>query len=108
MRADDKVNLLRAALISMLPQLRLADMHLGLMNHVSLENKARVALDRSVTCDACLDTGAVHCADPSNCGGPWDARVYEMPVTDCEGCMTADACAIRGQCAHYLRERSAG
>ena len=27
------------------------------------------------------------------------------PVTECECCMTPDACAIRGQCAHYLRER---
>lgn len=27
------------------------------------------------------------------------------PITDCEACLTPDACAIRGQCAHYLRER---
>lgn len=25
-------------------------------------------------CDPCRETGAIHCADPSNCGGPWDAR----------------------------------
>ena len=30
---------------------------------------------------------------------------YVARVTDCEGCLTQDACAIRGQCAHYLRER---
>lgn len=29
------------------------------------------------------------------------------PILDCEACMTPDACAIRGQCAHYLRERDA-
>jgi len=22
-------------------------------------------------CDACQETGAVHCSDPANCGGPW-------------------------------------
>lgn len=31
---------------------------------------------------------------------------YEAPVTECEACLTEDACRIRGQCAHYLRERS--
>ena len=30
---------------------------------------------------------------------------YVARVTDCEGCLTQDACVIRGQCAHYLRER---
>ncbi len=28
---------------------------------------------------------------------------YVAAVTDCEACLTPDACAIRGQCAHYLR-----
>ena len=32
---------------------------------------------------------------------------YEAPVRECEACMTEDACRIRGQCAHYLRERHA-
>ena len=31
---------------------------------------------------------------------------YEAIVTECEACMTEDACRIRGQCAHYLRERA--
>ena len=30
---------------------------------------------------------------------------YVAPVTECEACLTEDACRIRGQCAHYLRER---
>ena len=29
---------------------------------------------------------------------------YEAIVTECEACMTEDACRIRGQCGHYLRE----
>ena len=32
---------------------------------------------------------------------------YEAPVKECEACMTEDACRIRGQCAHYLREVTA-
>lgn len=47
MNDAEKINVLRAAFIAMLPQLRLADLHLGLMNHLSLENKARIALERS-------------------------------------------------------------
>jgi hypothetical protein len=23
-------------------------------------------------CEPCRATGAVHCSDPANCGGPWD------------------------------------
>jgi len=30
---------------------------------------------------------------------------YVARVTECEACLTEDACRIRGQCAHYLRER---
>lgn len=35
----------------------------------------------------------------------WRQTRYVAPVTDCEACLTPDACAIRGQCGHYLRER---
>ena len=34
----------------------------------------------------------------------WRKTRYVSPVTDCEACLTKDACQIRGQCAHYLRE----
>lgn len=34
----------------------------------------------------------------------WRKTRYVAPVTDCEACLTPDACSIRGQCAHYLRE----
>ena len=34
----------------------------------------------------------------------WRQTRYAAPVTDCEACLTPDACAIRGQCGHYLRE----
>ena len=30
--------------------------------------------------------------------------IYVSRVTECEACLTEDACRIRGQCAHYLRE----
>lgn len=36
----------------------------------------------------------------------WRQTRYAAPVTDCEACLTSDACAIRGQCGHYLRERA--
>ncbi len=36
----------------------------------------------------------------------WRQTRYEAPVTDCEACLTPDACALRGQCGHYLRERA--
>lgn len=36
----------------------------------------------------------------------WRQTRYAAPVTDCEACLTPDACAIRGQCGHYLRERA--
>jgi len=36
----------------------------------------------------------------------WRQTRYLAPVTDCEACLTPDACAIRGQCGHYLRERA--
>ena len=36
----------------------------------------------------------------------WRQTRYVAPVTDCEACLTPDACAIRGQCGHYLRERA--
>lgn len=35
------------------------------------------------------------------------SKYVSGPILDCEACMTPDACAIRGQCAHYLREREA-
>ena len=35
----------------------------------------------------------------------WRQTRYVAPVTDCEACLTPDACAIREQCGHYLRER---
>ena len=35
------------------------------------------------------------------------AERYKWPVTECEACLTEDACRIRGQCAHYLREEDA-
>ena len=34
----------------------------------------------------------------------WRKTRYVSPVTNCEACLTEDACQIRGQCAHYLRE----
>ena len=83
MNDAEKINDLRAAFIAMLPQLRLADLHLGLMNHLSLENKARIALERSDSsvvgkrCAPCRATGVSHCADPGHCGGPWDARMQQ-------------------------------
>ena len=97
MNDAEQIAVLRTAFVAMLPQLRLADLHMGLMNHVSLENKARIALERSgdaaamagKRCEACRETGAVHCADPANCGGPWDARAQEcrecamQPCDDC-------------------------
>lgn len=36
----------------------------------------------------------------------WRQTKYVAPVTDCEACLTPDACAIRGQCGHYLREKA--
>lgn len=30
-------------------------------------------------------------------------KQYAALVADCEACLTPDACAIRGQCAYYLR-----
>lgn len=29
-------------------------------------------------CEPCRATGALHCADPENCGGPWDKR-HDQP-----------------------------
>lgn len=39
-------------------------------------NKRLVAAgsDKGKACKPCNETGAVHCADPANCGGPWDDR----------------------------------
>ena len=36
----------------------------------------------------------------------WRKTRYAAPVTECEACLTPDACSIRGQCGHYLRERA--
>jgi hypothetical protein len=36
----------------------------------------------------------------------WRQTRYESAVTECEACLTEDACRLRGQCAHYLRERA--
>ena len=36
---------------------------------------------------------------------PPTTPIYVARVTECEACLTEDACRIRGQCAHYLRER---
>lgn len=38
----------------------------------------------------------------------WRQTRYVAPVTDCEACLTPDACALRGQCGHYLRESPTG
>lgn len=35
----------------------------------------------------------------------WRQTAYAAPVTDCEACLTPDACSLRGQCGHYLREQ---
>jgi hypothetical protein len=32
------------------------------------------------------------------------SKYVSGPITECEACLTPDACALRGQCAHYLRE----
>ena len=51
------------------------------------------AIDRKL-CKPCNDTGATHCADPANCGGPWDDRApCGCPLGMCEskpvGCRMA-------------------
>jgi hypothetical protein len=35
------------------------------------------------------------------------SKYVSGPITECEACMTPDACTLRGQCAHYLREHDA-
>lgn len=34
--------------------------------HLALEGNA-------VFCRPCRETGAIHCSDPANCGGPWSS-----------------------------------
>lgn len=29
-------------------------------------------------CEACRETGAIHCSDPENCGGPWTVPNAEV------------------------------
>ena len=46
-------------------------------------------------CEPCRATGAVHCSDPENCGGPWDKRFddadayMDAPVTESERAVVA-------------------
>ena len=35
--------------------------------------------ERGKRCEPCRATGAIHCADPENCGGPWDKR-HDRPA----------------------------
>lgn len=35
------------------------------------------AIPKKKRCEACRAVGAVHCSDPSNCGGPWDEHRTE-------------------------------
>lgn len=32
----------------------------------------------SLRCGACRETGAIHCSDPENCGGPWTVPYAEL------------------------------
>lgn len=34
-------------------------------------------------CEPCRATGAVHCSDPENCGGPWD-KMHDAPLPAAE------------------------
>jgi hypothetical protein len=53
-----------------------------------LERGVRPAVPKR--CEPCRATGAVHCADPENCGGPWDKchdakqTLFKVDTTDCE------------------------
>ena len=61
-----------------------------------------VALDPAVSSDAAALVAAER---ERMIADGWRKTRYEAPVTECEACLTPDACAIRGQCGHYLRER---
>ena len=46
----------------------------------AVEALAKVGAGRTAKhCDPCRETGAIHCSDPENCGGPWD--VHNAGVT---------------------------
>ena len=53
-------------------------------------------------CEACRETGAIHCSDPENCGGPWTAHLTPAINEECdhawEGCadMSQERCSKCG------------
>jgi hypothetical protein len=61
-------------------------------------------------CEECRATGAVHCSDPENCGGPWDKRkagVGEVQPKQerCEACgdvVPKAVCYCQTGCVHAV------
>lgn len=48
----------------------------GRLCHVASCRSVADAIERARSmngkrCEPCRQTGAIHCADPANCGGPW-------------------------------------
>jgi hypothetical protein len=64
------------------------------------DTKFQTATARGIAYEAWMECSALAAHDAQS-------KYVSGPITECEACLTPDACALRGQCAHYLREHEA-
>jgi len=50
-------------------------------------------------CKACRETGAIHCSDPENCGGPWTVHLTPEINEECDHAWEGGADMSQERCS---------
>ena len=50
-------------------------------------------------CEACRETGAIHCSDPENCGGPWTVHLTPEINEECDHAWEGGADMSQERCS---------
>mgnify|MGYP001290376002 CR=1 FL=1 len=55
--------------------------------------------DDTRRCEACRETGAIHCSDPENCGGPWTVHLTPEINEECDHAWEGGADMSQERCS---------
>lgn len=55
--------------------------------------------DDTRRCKACRETGAIHCSDPENCGGPWTVHLTPEINEECDHAWEGGADMSQERCS---------
>ena len=69
------------------------------MNFPEVPTCTKSQTDDTRRCEACRETGAIHCSDPENCGGPWTVHLTPEINEECDHAWEGGADMSQERCS---------